>query len=74
MTNFEQLLEIMDGSDQVVGGVRYVAEYMTKNNYCCNIDEGKSEAGCERYLTKNGCVKCWMMHLTDEYKDINKKK
>lgn len=74
MTNFEKISEVLQENKAYVGGVRYVAEYMAKSNYCCNIDEGKSETGCEKYLTKNGCVKCWMLHLTDEIKEEKEKK
>ena len=73
MTNFEQLLEIIDGSDQVVGGVRDVAEYMSKKNYCCNMNDRVDEI-CDYAKVNNSCVKCWMMHLTDEYKDAKEKK
>lgn len=74
MIKVEKLAEVVEENEQYVGGVRYIAEYMAKNNYCCDIDKAKSDCGCEKYLIKDGCIKCWMIHLTDEIKEEKEKK
>ena len=71
MVKVEELAEVVEENEQYVGGVRYIAEYMAKNNYCCDV-ESVIDCRCERHKVEKQCVKCWMINLTNEVKGENK--
>lgn len=65
MINLDELIDILNENESLVGGIRYIAEYMVKKKYCCHRD-----LNCNNF---ERCIECWMMKLTDEVEN-NKSK
>lgn len=68
MVKLDELVEIIEQNSDCTDNVRCIAEYMVKNNYCCNRDDNHDER-CDYLKVNNSCVKCWMIKLTDKIEE-----